>query len=84
MEQVNIHDAKTHLSRLIARVQAGEEIVIARAGKPVALLTPFRELPAGRRALGGDEGLFDVPEEFDDPDPEVVRLFESGSVFPSE
>lgn len=82
MEHVNIHEAKTHLSRLLARVQAGEEIVIARAGKPVAILSPFRDLPAGSRVFGGDEGLFQVPDDFDAPDPELIRLFEDGPVFP--
>ncbi|HVX55863.1 type II toxin-antitoxin system prevent-host-death family antitoxin [Nocardioides sp.] len=42
---VNVHEAKTHLSQLLARVEAGEEIVIARAGKPVARLEPFFDRP---------------------------------------
>jgi prevent-host-death family protein len=49
-EQVNMHDAKTHLSRLVERVEAGEEIIISRAGRPVAKLVPVR----GRLASGVD------------------------------
>ncbi len=45
MEIVNVHDAKTNLSRLLARVEAGERIVIARAGKPIAVLGPAQERP---------------------------------------
>ena len=48
MVQVNIHDAKTHLSRLLERVARGEEVVIARAGKPVARLVPLQVGPTGR------------------------------------
>jgi prevent-host-death family protein len=52
MKLINIHEAKTHLSRLIERVEAGEEIVIARAGKPVAKLVPYVEqAPPVRRHL---------------------------------
>lgn len=77
MPQVNVHEAKTHLSRLLARVAAGEEIVIARAGTPVARLVPI-EQEARRRVLGQDEGLFEVPEDFDAPLPEdVLASFES-------
>jgi len=45
--QVNVHEAKTHLSRLLARVEAGEEIVIAKAGKPIARLIPYEKRPPG-------------------------------------
>lgn len=77
MAIVNVHEAKTHLSRLLARVDQGEEIIIARAGRPVARLTPYREHPA-RRTLGRDAGLFDVPADFDEPLPEsVLASFEA-------
>lgn len=77
MTQVNIHEAKTHLSRLLARVAAGEEVIIARAGKPIARLCPC-DTPRGRRVLGRDEGLFVVPEGFDAPLPdELLAAFES-------
>lgn len=77
MQQVNVHEAKTQLSRLLARILEGEEIIIARAGKPVARLIPYTEHPAVR-TLGRDAGLFEVPEEFDAPLPEdVLREFEA-------
>ncbi len=75
MSTVGIHEAKTHLSRLLRRVAAGEEIVIARAGKPVARLVPVRQ--RGRILLGRDEGLYEVPDDFDAPlPPEVLEDFE--------
>lgn len=76
MAEVNVHEAKTHLSRLLVRVAAGEEIVIARAGKPVAKLVPVEPRP--QRILGQDEGLFEVPDDFDAPlPPEVLALFQA-------
>ncbi len=77
MITVNIHEAKTHLSRLLARVSAGEEVMIAKAGKPVARLVPCHEGP-GDRVPGLDRGLFRVPEDFDEPlPPEIAEAFES-------
>ena len=77
MSIVNIHEAKTHLSKLIARVEAGEEIVIARDGSPVARLVGVCQ-PAAKRVSGRDRGLFSVPEEFDAPLPEgILTEFES-------
>ena len=76
MAEVNVHEAKTHLSRLLLRVAGGEEIVIARAGKPVAKLVPIE--PKSRRVIGQDDGLFEVPDDFDAPLPaEVLALFQS-------
>ncbi len=75
MTQVNIYEAKTHLSRLLDRVAAGEEIIIAHAGRPVARLVPM-EPTVGRR-LGRDAGLFEVPADFDAPDEDILRAFES-------
>ena len=68
MTEVNIHEAKTQLSRLLRQVSAGEEIVIARAGKPVAKLIPVDGEP--KRVFGLDNGLFEVPDDFDDPLPD--------------
>ena len=77
MFTVNIHEAKTQFSKLIARVAAGEEIVIARGGTPVARLVAVRE-PMVKRVSGRDRGLFSVPEDFDAPLPEdVLAEFES-------
>ncbi len=70
MTQVNIHEAKTHLSSLLARVATGEVIVIAKAGRPVARLVPAAR--AERRVFGQDAGLFEVPDDFDAPLPEDV------------
>lgn len=68
MTEVNIHEAKTQLSKLLRQVSAGEEIVIARAGKPVAKLIPVDGEP--KRVFGLDKGLFEVPDDFDDPLPD--------------
>jgi prevent-host-death family protein len=76
MTLVNIHEAKTHLSRLLARVVEGEEIVIAKSGNPVARLVAIERQPR-RRVFGQDRGLFEVPDDFDDPLPEdVLASFE--------
>jgi prevent-host-death family protein len=75
MIEVNVHEAKTQLSKLLQRVIAGEEVIIARAGMPVAKLVPI-EKPA-KRLLGLDKGLFEVPADFDAPMPdEVLADFE--------
>ena len=70
MAEVNVHEAKTHLSRLLRRVAAGEEIVIARAGRPLAKLVPIA--PSGARTFGTDRGRFAVPDDFDEPLPDAV------------
>jgi len=72
MAEVNIHEAKTHLSRLLRRVAAGEEIVIARAGKPVARLVPAAE-PKRPRELGRHCGEIWIAEDFDDPLPDDIQ-----------
>jgi prevent-host-death family protein len=75
MKPVNIHRAKTELSRLVERAEAGEEIVIARAGRPVAKLVPLTK--ARTRRLGLLDGRFKIPDDFDAPLPEsIVRAFE--------
>lgn len=71
MEQVNIHQAKTNLSQLLSRAVLGEEIIIAKAGKPMVRLVPV-EKPTEERVLGQDEGLFTVPEDFNDPLPKDI------------
>jgi prevent-host-death family protein len=74
--EVNIHQAKTHLSKLLRRTMAGEEIIIARAGVPIARLVPV-EPGKARRPLDLDRGVFVVPEDFDAPlPPEVIAAFE--------
>jgi prevent-host-death family protein len=71
MDTVNMHEAKTQFSKLIARVEAGEEIVIARDGRPVARVVAF-ERPIAKRMAGRDRGLFSVPDDFDAPLPQDV------------
>jgi prevent-host-death family protein len=68
--EVNIHEAKTHLSKLLQRAADGEDIVIARSGKPVARLVAIHAAPA--RRLGTAAGDFVVPLDFDDPLPDAV------------
>jgi len=70
--EVNIQEAKTHLSKLLARVAAGEEVVIAKAGKPVARLVPLASAPR-KRVLGTAKGDFTVPDDFDDPLPKDIE-----------
>ena len=77
MHTINMHEAKTHFSKLIARVEAGEEIVISRDGTPVARVIAIHQ-PSTKRVGGRDRGLFSVPEDFDAPlPPEVLGEFES-------
>lgn len=78
MQTVNIHAAKTHLSRLLDAVADGEEIFIARAGKPIARLVPLQgTVVPKRRRLGRLAGQFTVPEDFDAPLPDdVISDFE--------
>lgn len=85
LASVNMHEAKTHLSRLVARVEDGEQIVITRAGKPAAKLVPMPQEKTGKRKLGGWEGRFDVPspEEWAEMKRETAREFE-GEIFPSD
>lgn len=66
MSIVTIHAAKTHLSKLLARVEAGEEIVIARGGTPIARLTPIHAPPA-KRQFGAFKGMLSVGPEFFEP-----------------
>ena len=68
LESVNVHEAKTHLSRLLERVEAGEEIVIARAGKPVARLVPL-EPGEPRRLIGRSRDKIWMSVDFDEPLP---------------
>jgi prevent-host-death family protein len=76
MKKISAHEAKTHFARLLARVEAGEEFVITKAGKPIARLGPLRARPK-RRRLGGLEGKFKIPDDFDAPLPDsVLRAFE--------
>jgi prevent-host-death family protein len=78
MERVNIHDAKTNLSRLIERVIQGEEIIISKAGKPVALLSAYSQ-SSTKRKLGLMKGKIQLGKDFDAPLPDsVIAEFEGG------
>jgi prevent-host-death family protein len=79
--EVNIHEAKTHFSRLLQRVALGEEVVIAKAGTPVAKLVPVKTAPK-KRVFGSAKGEFTVPDNFNDPDPDIEDLFYNGPLFP--
>jgi prevent-host-death family protein len=74
---VNIHEAKTHLSRLIERVEAGEEVTLARAGRPVAKLVPFRHR-SERRPLGLWQGKVWLAADWDSAEinREIAELFD--------
>lgn len=75
-EKVNIHEAKTHFSKLIARVNKGEEIIIAKGGTPVARLVPVKGHPA-ERVPGSGKGKVIIAPDFDDPLPEsIMKEFE--------
>lgn len=78
--QINIYDAKTQLSQLIARVEGGEEIVIARGGRPVARLVPFeRKVPD--RILGRMKGRIVIHDNFEDPLPEFEQNDDDDDLF---
>jgi prevent-host-death family protein len=75
---VNIYDAKTQLSRLVDQALQGEDVVIARSGKPVARLTRLAPQPKKRR-LGLLDGQFKIPDDFNAPLPtDVLSAFEGG------
>ena len=75
--QVNVHEAKTHFSKLIARALAGEEVIIAKNGTPLVRLTSVNA-PAGRRKPGLSKGSAHIADDFDAALPdEILREFES-------
>ena len=78
MRQVNIHDAKTQLSSLIEAVEAGERVVIARAGTPVAVLSPFRAATR-RRKLGLFAGEAKILDGFDELPADIAAAFDGSS-----
>jgi prevent-host-death family protein len=83
--EVNIHEAKTHLSRLLQRVAAGEEVTIARAGVPVARLVAVKPKPNKVRPLGMDRGRIWIADDFDAPLPDdLLKAFYGGKLPPLE
>ena len=81
--KVNMHQAKSQLSRLGKLAWQGEEIVIAKAGEPYLRLTPYREHPE-KRKMGGLEEQIRMSPEFDDDDDELIGLIENSKIFPDE
>lgn len=81
MRTVNIHEAKTHLSRLVDQAAKGESFVIAKAGKPLVKVTPLDAPSAGKtKRLGFMEGQIVVPKDFDRMgSAEIERLFAAGA-----
>lgn len=77
MQIINIHQAKTNLSKLIEKALVGEDVIIAKAGKPVAKLTAYKE-PLKPRKLGLLKGKIKVPDNFNDEDKEINKLFYGG------
>ena len=85
MVRLNMHEAKTHLSRYVAQLQEGETILLCRRNVPVA---EIRALPRARqkpRPIGLARGEFTVPDSFFEPLPDdIIEAFEKGPVFPDE
>ncbi|HAA27804.1 MAG TPA: type II toxin-antitoxin system prevent-host-death family antitoxin [Cyanobacteria bacterium UBA8553] len=79
METVNIHQAKTNLSRLLSRVEIGEEIIISNRGIPMTKLVPLCTSSNRRDSLGVDRGRFIVPEDFNAPLPEEILVADNSS-----
>lgn len=82
-KKVNVYEAKTQLSKLLEQVEAGEEIIIARHGRPVARLVPLQRTPVHREP-GAWKGKVWMSPDFDEPDPELEDLFYDSPIFPDE
>jgi len=79
---VNVHEAKTHFSKLLRRVQSGQAVIIAKASKPIARIVPLHEAASSGRSFGAFKGWIEsAPDAFDASD-EVAELFETGDIFP--
>lgn len=83
---MNIAEAKAHLSELVARAEAGEEVLIARNGKPAVRITPIEPQRKAPRRLGAWEHLnLNIPDSvFFDPDPDLEQAAEGSRIFPGE
>ena len=85
MLTLNMHDAKSQLSRMVEQALLGEDVIIAKAGKPAVRLVPVEPLaPRAKRQLGPLRGQIWMAEDFDDTPQEVIDAFENGEIFPSE
>ena len=74
MNVINMHQAKSQLSKLVKRAMAGEEVIIGKAGEPMVKLTAFQIKPPKRKP-GGWEGKIWIAPDFDDDDPEIIKMF---------
>ena len=81
--RVNMHQAKSQLSRLARLVREGEDVVICKSGRPWVRLTPYRE-PVERRQPGGLEGQIVIGPDFDAEDDEIIAAFEDRGPFPGD
>ena len=81
--KVNMHEAKSQLSRLAELVWQGEEVVICKAGEPWLHLVPYRGRMEERK-LGGLEGQIWMSEDFDEEDEELIEAIENSKIFPDE
>jgi prevent-host-death family protein len=81
MRTVNIHEAKTHLSRLVDEAEAGDSFIIAKAGKPKVKVVPIDE-PTPKRRLGFMKGAYTLPENFEEIDRQMDKEIEE--VFPGK
>jgi prevent-host-death family protein len=82
-KQVNIYEAKSQFSRLVEEVEAGDEIIIARAGRPVARLVPMQR-SGHDRMPGSLRGKIWMAPDFDELDDQLIDLMENGPVFPDD
>ena len=89
MRSINIHEAKTHLSRLVEEAARGEGFIIAKAGKPMVRVMPLE--PANvdvSKRIGFAKGLFTLPDNFDEVfselDAEIAESFEGSRIFPED
>ncbi len=72
---VNITEARAHFSKLLKRVLKGEEVIIERAGQPIARLSPLQPKRRGKRVPGSAKGLITIADDFDAPLPDLERAF---------
>ncbi len=85
MYQINIHQAKTQLSKLVEEVAQGQEIIIAKAGKPIAKLVPLEKAERKPRTPGGMKGQIWIADNFDEPmSEEELALWYDAPIFPSD
>jgi prevent-host-death family protein len=81
MKTINVHEAKTHLSRILDQVAAGESVIIGKAGKPVAVLSPYAPSHKARKP-GTLKGRIRISDDFDSDDEVIADLFE-GAIDPN-